>query len=152
MRFIFNILAVAAFACLGFSFYSVIKGSMNAPAYTAEVSSKGTPVVEISGPVVPAEAQAAFASGEKRFKQNCSSCHKLQGNLVGPALAGVNEKYAADPEWLYAWIKNSSKLVKEGDEKALKIWNEYNQAAMTAFPQLTDDQIGEILTYIEYGV
>ena len=152
MRFIFNILSVAAFACLGFFFYIIVKGSLEAPAYTGPSDTSTVTAVVDQGPNVPDEAQAAFTSGQKLFKQNCSSCHKLQGKLVGPALAGVEQKYADDPEWLYAWIKNSSKLIKQKDEKALAIWNEYNQSVMTAFPQLSNDQIGAILTYIKYGV
>ncbi|MEL6698755.1 MAG: cytochrome c [Bacteroidota bacterium] len=152
MRFIFNILSVAAFACLGFFFYIIIKGSLETPTYTGPIDTATVTAVVDQGPNVPDEAQAAFTSGQKLFKQNCSSCHKLQGKLVGPALAGVEQKYADEPKWLYAWIKNSSKLIKQKDEKALAIWNEYNQSVMTAFPQLSDDQIGEILTYIKYGV
>ena len=152
MRFIFNILSVAAFACLGFFFYLIIKGSFEAPAYTGLSDTSTVTAVVDQGPNVPSEAQAAFTSGEKLFKQNCSSCHKLKGKLVGPPLEGVEEKYTDDPEWLYTWIKNSSKLIKQKDEKALAIWNEYNQSVMTAFPQLSDDQIGKILTYIKYGV
>ena len=34
-------------------------------------------------------------------------------------LAGVSEKY--EKEWLYTWIKNSSAMIKSGDERAVAI-------------------------------
>jgi hypothetical protein len=45
------------------------------------------------------------------------------------------------------WIRNSAALISEGDAYAVKIWNEYNQTAMTAFPQLSDQDITNILAY-----
>ena len=44
-----------------------------------------------------------IAKGKSLFNANCAACHKLNKNLVGPALAGVSEKYEKD--WLYTWIK-----------------------------------------------
>ena len=69
--------------------------------------------------------------------------------MTGPALAGVTAKYEGDKEWLYAWIKNNNSLIKAGDERALAIYNEYNQAAMTAFPTLSNEDIDNILAYTD---
>ena len=153
MKSLMNILLVAAFACLGFLFYVVIRGAANAPE---SFSGGGVAVIDNgpvkpSQPVVPSEVQAQYDAGEKLFKQNCSACHKLNGKLVGPQLKGINEKYAGDEEWLYAWIRNAPSMIKKGDKKALDLWNQYNQQAMTAFPQLTDENIKEILVYVKYG-
>ena len=86
--------------------------------------------------------------GKSLFNANCAACHKLNKNLIGPALAGVSEKY--EKEWLYTWIKNSSAMVKSGDERAVAIWEEYNKAAMNAFPQLSNEDIDNILAYTDY--
>ena len=86
--------------------------------------------------------------GKSLFNANCAACHKLNKNLIGPALAGVSEKY--EKEWLYTWIKNSSAMIKSGDERAVAIWEEYNKAAMNAFPQLSNDDIDNILAYTDY--
>ena len=67
----------------------------------------------------------AYKQGESIFKANCASCHKINQNLTGPALAGVYDKY--DRDWLYEWIKNSQALVKAGDADAAKIFNEYTR-------------------------
>ena len=84
--------------------------------------------------------------GKELFNANCAACHKLDAKSTGPALRGVADKY--DREWLYSWIKNSSALIKSGDADAVKIFNEYNQVAMTAFPQLSNGDIDNILAYV----
>ena len=91
---------------------------------------------------------ADIAKGKSLFYDNCAACHKLNKNLIGPALAGVSEKYEKD--WLYSWIKNSNALIKSGDERAVAIWEEYNKAAMNAFPQLSNEDIDNILAYTDY--
>ena len=37
-------------------------------------------------------------NGEQLYKANCTSCHAIDKKLIGPALAGVNDKYSQ--EWL----------------------------------------------------
>ena len=91
---------------------------------------------------------ADIAKGKSLFNANCAACHKLNKNLIGPALAGVSAKY--EKEWLYSWIKNSSAMIKAGDERAVAIWEEYNKAAMNAFPQLSNMDIDNILAYTDY--
>ena len=93
-------------------------------------------------------------NGKSLFNANCASCHKLNKKMTGPALANVEarlyEEEGLDREWLNAWIRNSAALIKAGDPYAVKIWNEYNQTAMTAFPQLSDQDISDILAYTAY--
>ena len=87
-------------------------------------------------------------AGKKLFNSNCAACHKLNKKAVGPALRGVSSKY--EKEWLYKWIKNSSAMIKSGDERAVAIWEEYNKSAMNAFPQLSNSDIDNILAYTDY--
>ena len=89
-----------------------------------------------------------ISKGKSLFNANCAACHKLNKNLIGPALAGVSEKY--EREWLYSWIKNSSAMIKSGDDRAVAIWEEWNKAAMNAFPQLSNEDIDNILAYTDY--
>lgn len=90
---------------------------------------------------------ADAAAGEALFKANCASCHKLYKKAVGPALFNVSQKY--EREWLYSWIKNSAEMIASGDAQALAIYNEYNQTAMNAFPQLSNQDIDNILAYTD---
>ena len=89
--------------------------------------------------------------GKQLFNQNCAACHALNRKMTGPALANVETRLAEeeglDKDWLYRWIRNSPAMIAEGDAYSVKIYNEYNQAAMTAFPTLSDQDIDDILAY-----
>ncbi len=52
-----------------------------------------------------------------------------------------------DNEWLHKWIRNSSELIKSGDAYANKIFAEYKNLPMTPFPQLSDQEIDDIIAY-----
>ena len=98
------------------------------------------------------EASAGDAvKGKALFNQNCAACHSLNRKMTGPALAKVESRLAEDEgldkEWIYAWVKNSSGVIKSGDSYANKIYGEYNQSAMTAFPTLSNADIDNILAY-----
>jgi mono/diheme cytochrome c family protein len=90
-------------------------------------------------------------NGKQLFNQNCAACHALNRKMTGPALANVETRLAEeeglDKQWLYAWIKNSAGMISSGDAYANKIYAEYNQAAMTAFPTLSNSDIDDILAY-----
>lgn len=88
-------------------------------------------------------------TGRKLFKSLCASCHKLDRKLVGPALGKVEER--RENAWLIAWIKNNAELRASGDRDAIAIYEEYNGSAMSAFPQLSDNQINDILYYTTVG-
>ncbi|MEO9954688.1 cytochrome c [Nonlabens sp.] len=85
--------------------------------------------------------------GKSLFKANCAACHKLFKNTTGPRLYGVTDRY--EKEWLYKWINNSAALIKSGDVQAVALYNEYYQANMNSFPNLTTEDIDAILDYIE---
>ena len=90
-------------------------------------------------------------NGKSLYNSNCAACHKLDKPMTGPALRNIEarlaEEQGLDREWLSAWIRNSAALIKDGDAYANKIYNEYNGIAMTAFPQLSDQDISDILAY-----
>ena len=89
--------------------------------------------------------------GKALFNANCAACHQLDKKMTGPALRNVEtrlyEDEGLDRVWLYSWIRNSSALIKSGDDYANRIYNEYNGAAMTAYPQFSDQDISNILAY-----
>lgn len=84
-------------------------------------------------------------NGKSLFNANCAACHKLDKKLIGPALAGVTER--RDAEWLHKWIKDNAALRASGDADAVAIFDEYNGSVMTAFPNLSDQDIDDILAY-----
>ena len=85
------------------------------------------------------------AKGKELFNANCAACHKLDAKATGPMLRNVAAKY--DTEWLYKWIKNSGDLIKSGDAQAIKVFEESNKVPMSAFPQLSNQDIDDILAY-----
>ena len=86
------------------------------------------------------------AKGEQIFKQNCTACHMMtDAKLVGPGLKGVTDKY--EKEWLIKWIRNSQELIASGDERAIKIYEEYNKVAMSSF-YFSDDEFSDLLAYM----
>ncbi|WP_372753678.1 c-type cytochrome [Mariniflexile sp.] len=96
-------------------------------------------------------AQGDPAKGKSLFNANCAACHQLDKKMTGPALRNVearlSEEQGLDKEWIYSWIKNSAGVIKSGDAYANKVYNEYGGAAMTAFPQLSNEDIDHILSY-----
>jgi cytochrome c2 len=91
-------------------------------------------------------AQDAKA-GEALFKANCTTCHLVQGKRVGPELKGMSDRHSE--EWLISWIKNSQAMIAAGDETAVQLFEEWNRSVMTAFPQLSDDDVRNIIAYVD---
>lgn len=93
--------------------------------------------------------QGKAQDGEKLFKANCASCHKIDKKLVGPALQGVRERWENE-ENLIAWIKNSQQYLKDnpGDSYAQNLYEEYNKSVMTA-QALSTDEVLAVLDYID---
>lgn len=88
------------------------------------------------------------AKGKATFQTNCASCHNVHKKLTGPALAGVEDRWP-DKKLLHQWIHNSASVLASGDKYANNLFNEYNKTAMTAFPQLSNEDIDDILAYIK---
>jgi mono/diheme cytochrome c family protein len=94
-----------------------------------------------------AYAQGDAAKGEALFKSKCTTCHKLDQRLIGPAL-GPQLQSETDDKWLTKWIQNNQALISAKDPKALKIYNEFNQSGMTVFADLSDGDVSNIITYV----
>ncbi|SEF97440.1 Cytochrome c2 [Halpernia humi] len=90
-------------------------------------------------------------NGEKLFKANCTACHALDKQIVGPALGGIVAKVKAEqnlgPDWLHKWIKDNKALRASGDKYANEIFLKFNKTEMLQFPNLTDKDIDDILAY-----
>ena len=121
-------LALSAFFAVGVSAQEAVAAAAPAAAAAAPATGSGDPV-----------------KGKELFNTNCAACHKLDAKMTGPALRGVGDKY--DKAWLYKWIKNSSDFIKSGDAKAVKVYEEFAKANMTAFPQLSNGDIDNIIAY-----
>jgi len=94
-----------------------------------------------------ARAQGDAAKGEALFKANCTACHKIDVRMTGPAL-GPTLTSETDDKWLTHWIQNNQALIAAKDPKALKIYNEFNQAGMSVFTNLSDGGVANVLAYV----
>ncbi|WP_026897080.1 cytochrome c3 family protein [Daejeonella oryzae] len=86
-------------------------------------------------------------AGAAIFKQKCTSCHAIGKVVIGPALKGVNDRH--DEAWLIKWTKNAPAMIASGDPAAKKLYDQYKPAMMTAFGELSDDDVKNIYAYIK---
>jgi mono/diheme cytochrome c family protein len=89
-------------------------------------------------------------AGKTLFVNNCASCHAkdMKTKLTGPALAGAQARWGDDKE-LYAWIRNSQASIARGVPRAVQLWAENKPTVMTAFAGLKDEEIENILAYVD---
>ena len=73
--------------------------------------------------------------GKKIFNTNCASCHHLDKNMTGPALRSITQKY------------DSINLVNYIQGKKHNIEHKGYNANCINFPQLTDEDISNLLSY-----
>ena len=87
-------------------------------------------------------------AGQNLFNENCASCHRLHGCVLGPSVRGVEDR-VKDRTLLREWIRNSNKVLQSGNAYFNNLVKECGNVRMTGFPQLTDDQIDAMLDYIK---
>lgn len=93
-----------------------------------------------------------FQKGKELFVANCASCHNknMKDDLTGPALAGVETRWATFPRKdLYQFIRGSQAMIKNGHPRAAELWQKHKPTIMNDFPGLTDENIEAILLYVE---
>jgi len=96
-----------------------------------------------------ANTDEAIAAGKTVFNANCKQCHKLDQKSVGPALRGISDRRPVD--WAKSFIKNSQAVITSGDSYAVALFKEYNNTVMPSHEFLSDDELNNLLAYIEYG-
>lgn len=88
---------------------------------------------------------ATVAQGKELFVNNCSACHNFRQQAIGPALAGVTT--AAEPAWLYGFIRNAPAMIDSGDARAVKLYEAYQQY-MPPFTTLDSSAVLAIMGYL----
>ena len=124
----------------------VLSLSLNSFAQDATPAASAAASAPVAATAAPASTQGGDpVKGKELFNANCAACHKLDAKATGPMLRGISAKH--DMAWIYKWVHNSSELIKSGDAAAVKLFAENNQSVMTAFPQLSEDDIDHIIAY-----
>ena len=145
MKKVGNHNSIARILLLSLAFTLTFSLNIYSQAQEASVGTAPAPAGDVAAPVAGASAVGDPVQGKQLFNSNCASCHKLDGKMTGPPLRGIEQKHSR--EWLYSWIKNSTAMIKSGDAQAVKIWEEYKPSVMTAFPQLSNADIDNIIAY-----
>jgi len=119
--------------------------------YKGEVKSDSTINWVDPKPLAENPQLKALDSGRILLQDNCASCHAINKDLTGPALAGVLQRilpmYNGDKKGLYAFTRNPAKVMAtEGYYRCLK--NKFG-AMMTPFANLTDRELDNLYAYIE---
>ncbi len=94
--------------------------------------------------LLPLQAQP---DGAAIFKQNCTACHAIDKQVVGPALKDVHKR--RDEAWILKFIQNSTAVIQSGDPYAVALYNKYNKTQMTSFNYLPEEDIKAVIAYIK---
>ena len=77
--------------------------------------------------------------GKLIFNSRCASCHNINKTIVGPALAGIDDR--RDIDWIIKFVQSSQTLIKSGDKDASALFTKFNNIPMPDHKDLTDDKI-----------
>jgi cytochrome c2 len=146
LKFIQSLLIVC---CLFLGGVSLFAQGGQADGVTAESTVQDDPA-----PSAVAPGAGDYKMGKTLWNSNgCQSCHakSMKDNATGPALGGVQERWASEPrEHLYRWIQNSQGLISSGDSKrAVSVWTEWNKSVMSSFTNLSNGDVEHLLTFIK---
>jgi len=86
-----------------------------------------------------------YNKGKQLFNANCAACHRLDKKLIGPALGNIAK--TRSNKWLKSWVKDNNAFRASGDADAKAIFKEYNGMPMMPFPQLSNQDIDDIIAY-----
>ncbi|BDD05096.1 cytochrome c3 family protein [Aureibacter tunicatorum] len=89
---------------------------------------------------------AKISAGKSLFENNCTVCHAVHEQVVGPALKDVTERRSV--AWLQAFIGNSQKVIKSGDKTAVKLYEEFGKTEMPSF-DFSEEEILSVLAYVK---
>ena len=85
--------------------------------------------------------------GKTIFMSRCVGCHNVNKIVVGPALAGVDQRRSI--EWIVNFVHSSQTVVKSGDQYAVRLFEKFNKTQMPDHPDLTADNIKSVVEYIK---
>lgn len=89
--------------------------------------------------------ELSVQEGMQLFNMHCASCHDFNADIIGPNLAGVTGK--VDKAWLIDFIKNPKKKIEAGDERSVRLYENYT-SYMPAFEHFSVDELEALLGFI----
>lgn len=88
-------------------------------------------------------------AGIEIFENNCSVCHSIHEQVVGPALKNITTR--REKKWIIQMISNSQKLIKSGDTAAVKLYTKYGKTEMPAF-DFTKEEMNSLIEYLDLSI
>src|SRR5689334_8669832 len=89
----------------------------------------------------------SIENGKALFTTRCTSCHNVNAQLVGPALAGVENRRTV--EWLVNFIRSPKTLIEKQDKDAVALYDQFNHVMMPDHQDIAPDDVNNILAYIK---
>ena len=85
--------------------------------------------------------------GKTIFTTRCTSCHNVNAQVVGPALANVDQRQTT--EWIINFVHSPKTMIQKNDKDAVALYNQFNQIIMPDHSDLSADDIKNILAYVK---
>jgi len=94
------------------------------------------------------ETLQMYEKGKELFLSKCFFCHSndMRTESTGSALGGITTRRTK--EWLHNYIRSPQNMLLERDTQAIELYNKVG-VLMPDYPNLTDEEIDQILVYIE---
>jgi mono/diheme cytochrome c family protein len=93
------------------------------------------------------EAPEVIIKGKQLFRNQCSQCHGIGHQIIGPGLSSIPK--TRTNAWLIDFIKNSQKVIQSGEPHANLLYKNFKNTKMPSFDYLSNEQINAILLYIK---
>ncbi len=96
-----------------------------------------------------AQGTGNAANGKTLFQANCTSCHAMEKEILGPALMGAVERWP-DKKMLHNWIQHNPGVIAAKYPYAMGVVEKYkSKGAMTDFNgTLKSQDVDDIIAYI----
>lgn len=126
-------MAVAFFVAVKISFFIIDIAEPKQEEKSIFSAANSIPVITIN------------ENGKTLFRENCAACHSLHHHNF---MAGITER-VPDRRLLRAFVRNSQEVIQSGEPYFVEMYEVYNKTAMSSFPDLADQEIDDIIEYIE---
>ena len=93
------------------------------------------------------QAAPPVEEGKTIFTSRCAGCHNVNKQVLGPALAGVDERRSMD--WIVSFVQSSQAVIQSGDKDAVALFKQFNNIPMPDHKDLSADQIKNVVAYIK---
>jgi mono/diheme cytochrome c family protein len=93
------------------------------------------------------QAAPPVEEGKTIFTSRCAGCHNVNKQVLGPALAGIDERRSMD--WIVNFVQSSQTVIKGGDKDAVALFKQFNSIPMPDHKDLSADQIKNVVAYIK---